>query len=100
MKNRLNYFVDLMTRRAKAFDMAGGILSVFPWIRYLAPIKSGYEILVTLNNELRGFLLESIDEHKKNYTEGKEMDLIDMFLREMYSGKGPEAGFTGKLTVI
>lgn len=93
--NRLNYFLDLMVRRASAFDMAGGILSIFPWIRYFAPKKSGYEILVKLNNELREFLLESIDEHKKNYVEGKEMDLIDMFLKEMYTGQGPEAGFTG-----
>ncbi|KAF7988455.1 hypothetical protein HCN44_001028 [Aphidius gifuensis] len=92
--NRLNYFMDLMVRRASAFDMAGGILSIFPWIRYFAPKKSGYEILVKLNNELREFLLESIDEHKKNYVEGKEMDLIDMFLKEMYTGQGPEAGFT------
>ncbi|XP_015124840.1 probable cytochrome P450 305a1 [Diachasma alloeum] len=93
-EKRLRYFLDLMDRRARAFDIAGGMLSVFPWIRHFAPKTSGYELLITLNEELKSFLMETINEHKKHYTPGKEMDLIDMFLAEMYNGKGPEAGFT------
>ena len=46
-----------MGRRAKAFDMAGGILSVFPWFRYVAPEASGYKLLVTLNNEVKLLLM-------------------------------------------
>lgn len=45
-----------MERRARAFDMAGGMLSTFPWIRYVAPETSGYNLLVKLNNELKDFL--------------------------------------------
>ncbi|XP_063986985.1 probable cytochrome P450 305a1 [Diachasmimorpha longicaudata] len=93
-EERLQYFFDLMERRARAFDIAGGMLSVFPWIRHIAPKASGYDLLITLNEELKSFLMETINEHKKNYTPGKEVDLIDMFLAEMYNGKGPEAGFT------
>ncbi|XP_011299261.1 probable cytochrome P450 305a1 [Fopius arisanus] len=93
-EKRLRYFLDLMERRAKAFDIAGGMLSVFPWIRHVAPKSSGYELLMTVNEELKLFLMETINEHKKTYTPGKEMDLIHMFLAEMYNGKGPEAGFT------
>lgn len=89
-----------MEKRAKAFDIAGGILSIFPWIRHLAPKISGYELLVTLNRELRSFLMETINEHKKNYIKGREIDLIDMFLAEMYYGKGAEAGFTGYINYI
>ncbi|XP_034941924.1 probable cytochrome P450 305a1 isoform X2 [Chelonus insularis] len=91
---RLQYFLNLMEKRAKAFDIAGGMLSIFPWIRHFAPKLSGYELLITLNEELKELLMKSIEEHKKNYVEGKEVDLIDMFLAEMYHGKGPEAGFT------
>ena len=40
---------------------------------------------------------ETIEDHKKNYVAGNESDLIYMFLEEMYSGKGPSAGFTGSL---
>ncbi|XP_057329953.1 probable cytochrome P450 305a1 [Microplitis mediator] len=93
-ENKLKYFLDLMERRSKAFDMAGGILSIFPWIRYFAPKTSGYELLVTLNNELKAFLMETIEAHKKKYIKGSEKDLIDMFLTEMYQEKRSDTGFT------
>ncbi|XP_044587035.1 probable cytochrome P450 305a1 [Cotesia glomerata] len=93
-EKRLLYFLDLMERRAKAFDIAGGMLSIFPWIRHFAPKTSGYELLVTLNNELKIFLMDTIEEHKKAYVKGSENDLIDMFLTEMYQENGPEEGFT------
>ncbi|KAJ8667478.1 hypothetical protein QAD02_009141 [Eretmocerus hayati] len=92
-QNKLQYFIDLMGRRAQAFDMTGGILSAFPWIRHIAPNYSGYNLLVTLNNEFKSILTEIIDEHKKNFIAGTERDVIDMFLTEMYSGKGPETVF-------
>lgn len=79
---RLHHFADLMDRRTRMFDMIGGFLSAFPWIRYIAPEASGYNLLVTLNNELYNLLLETINEHKKNYVPGSEGDLIDMFLAE------------------
>lgn len=93
-EKRLQYFINLMSRRAKAFSMGGGVLSSLPWIRYIAPEASGYNLLMTLNNEFKSFFMETIEEHKKNYVAGKENDLIDMFLHEMYFGKGPSAGFT------
>ncbi|KAL2713486.1 putative cytochrome P450 305a1 isoform X1 [Vespula squamosa] len=93
---KLQYFNDLMERRARAFDMAGGILSTFPWIRYVAPETSGYNLLVKLNNELKDFLTvdETIYDHKKNYVPDNETNLIDMFLREMYDQKGSKYIFT------
>jgi len=54
---RLQKFIDLLDRRAQQFDLTGGILSTFPWIRYIAPEMSGYNILITLNNELKSFLM-------------------------------------------
>ncbi|XP_046739159.1 methyl farnesoate epoxidase-like [Diprion similis] len=82
---RMLYFIDLMKRRARAFDMIGGTLSALPWIRHIAPEKSGYNLLTTVNMELKRFFMETINEHKKNYTANKQDDLIDMFLNEMYS---------------
>nr|UEN71136.1 cytochrome P450 4AV17 [Meteorus pulchricornis] len=93
-ETRVQYFLALMERRAKAFDLAGGLLSIFPWIRHIAPESSGYKLLTTMNHELKEFVMGTIDEHKQNYVKGKEVDLIDMFLTEMYDGKGPAAGFT------
>ncbi|XP_043286693.1 probable cytochrome P450 305a1 isoform X2 [Venturia canescens] len=85
---KLQHFLEMMKRRAEAFDMAGGLLSMFPWVRYVAPKASGYNLLVTLNDELKSFLKQEIDEHKKNYTPGKtDGDLIDLFLEEIYERK-------------
>lgn len=89
----LQCFTDLMERRATVFDMVGGILTAFPWIRYIAPEASGYNLLVTLNNELKAFLMGSINEHKKHYNPGSEADLIDMFLHEMNDHKNSEEIF-------
>ncbi|XP_076171326.1 putative cytochrome P450 305a1 isoform X2 [Ptiloglossa arizonensis] len=80
---RLQYFMDLLDRRSRVFDMVGGLLTTFPWIRYIAPEASGYNLLLTLNNELKDFLLEIIAEHKQNYVVGGEVDLIDMFIEKM-----------------
>lgn len=83
--SRLQKFIDLLDRRAQQFDMSGGFLAAFPWMRYIAPELSGYNILVTLNNELKGFLMDTINEHKRQYVKGSEMDFIDLFLLEMYN---------------
>lgn len=37
--------------------MAGGLLNQFPWIRYIAPDWSGYQLLTSLNAEMKKFLL-------------------------------------------
>lgn len=54
-----------MERRARAFDMAGGMLSTFPWIRYVAPETSGYNLLMKLNNELKDFLTVDVSLTKR-----------------------------------
>ena len=54
---RLQTFLKLMERRAGRFDVAGGVIAAFPWLRYIAPEMSGYNFLVKLNNELKSFLM-------------------------------------------
>ncbi|KAF4524877.1 hypothetical protein B566_EDAN011207 [Ephemera danica] len=54
--------LDLMHKRARAFDMSGGVLSQFPWIRHFAPDASGYTLLRTVNQELHAFFMGGIDE--------------------------------------
>ncbi|KYN45015.1 hypothetical protein ALC56_00489 [Trachymyrmex septentrionalis] len=83
--SRLQTFLKLMERRAGRFDVAGGVIAAFPWLRYIAPEMSGYNFLVKLNNELKSFLMETINEHKEQYIKGNEADFIDLFLQEMYN---------------
>lgn len=51
------HLLDLMASRGRAFDMAGGILSQMPWIRYFAPNMSGYNTVCNLNQEFNQMLL-------------------------------------------
>ncbi|KAF3425765.1 hypothetical protein E2986_10751, partial [Frieseomelitta varia] len=95
----VSYFGDLLERRSQVFDMTGGILSAFPWIRYIAPELSGYNLLCTLNNELKDFLMKTIVEHKKNYKPGSEADVIDMFLNEMKNNENSNV-FTDEQLVV
>lgn len=50
-------FMSIFNRRTQAFDMTGGMLSYFPWIRYIAPKISGYKLLIEFNHELKRFLM-------------------------------------------
>ncbi|XP_020293825.1 probable cytochrome P450 305a1 [Pseudomyrmex gracilis] len=80
---RLQSFLHLMECRAKVFDMSGGIMSSFPWLCYIAPNMTGYNILLELNEKLRDLLMDFINKHKERYQYGSETDFIDWFLREM-----------------
>ncbi|XP_031840627.1 putative cytochrome P450 305a1 [Nomia melanderi] len=92
--SRLEYFVDLMERRGRMFDILGGVLSAFPWIRYIAPQATGYNVLVKLNNELRTFIMETVNEHRAKHVVGGEEDLIDKFLDEMVKTKETSSIYT------
>lgn len=52
--------MELMDRRGRTFDMLGGILSAFPWVRYVAPKASGYTVLTELNKKLKSFIMVSL----------------------------------------
>lgn len=85
---RLQNFINMMDHRSQQFDMTGGILSAIPWLHYIAPEMSGYNTIVTLNNKLKTFLMDTINEHKKRYNTGNESDFIDLFLQKMYESEG------------
>ncbi|CAH1119578.1 unnamed protein product [Phaedon cochleariae] len=88
---RLLYLFDL---RSEAFDMAGGLLNQFPWLRLIAPEKSGYRLIVRMNDELRALMSTAIKRHHETWTEGREDDLIYSFISEMRKADGKETTFT------
>lgn len=92
---RLNTLLSLLGRRSKAFDICGGSLSQFPWLRYLAPDRTGYNLILELNKELNNLIMDNINEHKVNFekSNGKEeSDLIYAYLKEMQSETSYENG--------
>uniref|UniRef100_A0A0K8SBH9 Cytochrome P450 305a1 n=2 Tax=Lygus hesperus TaxID=30085 RepID=A0A0K8SBH9_LYGHE len=79
----LKKLISLMERRAKAFNMGGGVLCQFPWVRFIAPERTGYNLITQLNTEFKNFILDIIKEHKATYNKDVTRDFIDAFLHEM-----------------
>lgn len=79
--------LDLFYRRSRAFDMSGGILSQFPYLRFIAPEFSGYNIIKDINAELKNFFMKIINEHHLTWTEGKDDDVIYSFISEIKTGE-------------
>lgn len=52
----LGRLLDLMSQRGRAFDMAGGLLGTLPWLRHLAPERTGYNLVNRLNASLKELL--------------------------------------------
>ncbi|XP_058838137.1 probable cytochrome P450 305a1 isoform X2 [Topomyia yanbarensis] len=81
---RLARLLLLLQNRSKAFDMSGGILSQLPWLRYIAPEWTGYNLLKRFNKELNEFFMITIDKHHQQYSEDKcNDDLIYAYIKEM-----------------
>ncbi|XP_055686472.1 probable cytochrome P450 305a1 isoform X1 [Lutzomyia longipalpis] len=102
---RIEKLLSLLQERSKAFDMSGGVLSSMPWIRFLAPEWSGYNLIRRFNEELRDLLMETIDAHHESYSEDKSSDdLIYAFIKEMkqqQNTQNPQSTFTNiQLTMV
>ncbi|XP_049815469.1 probable cytochrome P450 304a1 [Schistocerca nitens] len=67
----------------KASDTTGGFLTLHPWLSWLAPRLSGYRDHVQSSEKMRLFLEQSIEEHKKTYSDEYMRDFIDSYLREI-----------------
>ncbi|XP_066254630.1 uncharacterized protein [Euwallacea similis] len=81
--NLIERLIELLNKRTIAFDISGGTLNNYPWLRFIAPEKTGYNIMQTVNNEIREFIMEAIKIHQNSWTEGRCDDFIYAFLTEM-----------------
>ncbi|XP_055609284.1 probable cytochrome P450 305a1 [Uranotaenia lowii] len=101
--SRLVTLLQLLQNRSKAFDMSGGILSQLPWLRFIAPEWTGYNLLKKFNLELNEFFMTTIKKHHQEYSEEKcDDDLIYAYIKEMKSRMNdPNSTFTDlQLTMI
>ncbi|KAL1130993.1 hypothetical protein AAG570_012234 [Ranatra chinensis] len=97
---QLDKFLYQMGRRSKAFDIAGGLLTQFPWLRYIAPEISGYNLINNVNKHLSALIKKTIEEHKLTYDKNKTRDYIDVFLHQM-SMENHDTTFTEEqLTIV
>lgn len=96
---RLQNILDLLARRSKIFDMAGGRLNMYPWLRFIMPKKSGYKLMMEINREMKAFFMEVIKEHYANWNGKTRGDLIYEFITEMKKNTF-NSYFTGKFISI
>lgn len=95
---QLKKVLHLLSRRTKLFDMSGGILNMYPWLRFIIPERSGYKLMLELNEEMKQFFIEVIREHYVNWEEGKNDDVIYAFISEMKKNR-TNSHFTGKNSI-
>ncbi|XP_052746654.1 probable cytochrome P450 305a1 isoform X2 [Bicyclus anynana] len=80
-EERLNFLLDLLSARSKAFSMAGGWLNQWPWVRFLLPELSGFTLIKQMNQQISDIIEETIAKHKKKSITGD--DFMYSFLEEM-----------------
>lgn len=67
----------------KVIDMSGGVLNLFPPIRFICPEQSGYLPLLRVLEPLWKFLTNTIDEIKEESLSSETSSFISYFLKEM-----------------
>lgn len=55
----LEDLILFMEERAKAFDISGGLLAQFPFLRFICPKYSGFQLIQKLNDKFRRMILVS-----------------------------------------
>ena len=93
---RMQLLLDILHERSKSFDMTGGVLSQHPWLRFIAPHWTGYNLIKKLNNGLYKFFIETIRQHQANGNDEICDNVISAFLKKMNVDSSKSTTFTGK----
>lgn len=92
---RMKDLFDKLNRAFRIGSVTGGIASMFPILKKIAPELSGYKHTMDTIKELQDFFRETINEHDKTMDEDNPRDLIDVYLREIKEqSNNPDTTFT------
>lgn len=98
---QLTRLLELMKQRSRAFDMSGGWLNTMPFLRFIAPEKTSYNLIKRFNAELYSFFMPIIVDHKNRFTADKvDEDLIFAFINEMKQNDSENTNFTDTQLVM
>lgn len=99
--DQLKRLLELMRLRSRAFDMSGGWLNAMPWLRFIAPEKTSYNLIKRFNAEIYQFFIPIIEDHKKRFSADKiDEDLIFAFINEMNQATEKNTNFTDTQLVM
>lgn len=99
--DQLIHLLELMKQRSRAFDVSGGWLNTMPFLRFLFPERTSYNLIKRFNAELYRFFMPIIEDHKERFTVDKvDEDLIFAFINEMNQTTDKTTNFTNTQLVM
>lgn len=91
----LIHLLELLTTRSKILDISGGVLNHMPFLRFVAPEKTGFNLINRTNQDIHAFVMKSITAHHCDFDDEKANDdLIYAYIKEMRDRKGKPNTFT------
>lgn len=81
MKTLQNLLTDLFEH----IDMVGALFSQFPFLRYVAPEFSGYNLFLNTHVKIWEFLRKELDKHNSTFKSGAARDLMDVYIEVLRS---------------
>jgi methyl farnesoate epoxidase/farnesoate epoxidase len=86
---RLIELVAAVHKNFQVIDMSGGILNLFPLIRHIFPVASGYRELCDTMKPIWNFLAQEIDDIRKKFNPKNEPNcFIEAFIKEINKNDG------------
>uniref|UniRef100_A0A1B0BLX1 Cytochrome P450 n=1 Tax=Glossina palpalis gambiensis TaxID=67801 RepID=A0A1B0BLX1_9MUSC len=82
-QNDLWQLIRITIQFQRNADAYGKMISIMPWIRYVFPKWSGYNVLRESNLYMHEFFSKIIDYHLKTYDENYERNFLDVYIKEM-----------------
>ncbi|CAL8128931.1 unnamed protein product [Orchesella dallaii] len=72
-------------------------LAFLPWLKYIAPEWSGYNLLKRTADEVHTLVIEQLNERRKDFVEGKGKDIMDAYIEKLNLCDDPKSSFYGEL---
>lgn len=93
---RLISIMEAIHKSFQVVDMSGGVLSQLPWLRFIAPAKTGFKPLIDTLKPLWEFLRTNIEEVTQSFDpQDDPRNFIEFYCREISKQKSEKSFFTG-----
>lgn len=84
--DKLKKLLVLLKKRLRVFDVSGGLLGQMPWLRFIVPEKSGFNLIKKLNVQMRNFLMViQIFQFKEKYASVSIFELFSIDQKFVFS---------------
>ncbi|CAL8107080.1 unnamed protein product [Orchesella dallaii] len=91
---KLSHLTSQVTKSFDAATNTGGLILFAPWVKHILPQLSGYNFIRTVMDQLREFMIKTVETHKPTFVSGNSpRHFIDVFLREISSTQDPTSSF-------